>query len=203
MPEGPRDRPEAPIQLARRDGSTRPSWGDKRGYRWEPFQPGNQAGRRHGVWAADAHDEAARVVSDLLPQADIERFPIVALIFAETWVRWRRAVADIAARGEMLGEGEDAKAHPLLPHESRLRRDLLDLVARFGLDPRAEAELARDRADAAKLTVDLDTVLARGRAAWAAHELSDADSGGAVGALTVSVDDGEGEGVNGAEDGRE
>jgi phage terminase small subunit len=134
------------------------------------FEPGNQVARRHGVWSADATDEAARVVGDLLPAADIDRYPLVALIFAETWVRWRRAVADIAARGEMLGEGTDAKAHPLLPVEARLRRDLLDLVGRFGLDPRAEAELARDRADAARVTVDLESVVARGRAAWAARD---------------------------------
>lgn len=139
------------------------------------------AARRHGVFAADASGEAAHVVGDLLPPSDIERFPIVALIFAETWVRWRRAVADIASRGEMLGNGSDAKAHPLLPHEARLRRDLLDLVGRFGLDPRAEAELARDRADAARVTVDLESVVARGRAAWAARD-------GAAIALTVGND---------------
>ena len=30
--------------------------------RHPPFEPGNRAARRHGVWAADASDEAALVV---------------------------------------------------------------------------------------------------------------------------------------------
>jgi phage terminase small subunit len=133
------------------------------------FGDGNQLARTQGVWAADASDEAARVVGNLLPPSDIERYPLIALIFAETWIRWRRAKADITARGEMLGDDGEAKAHPLLPVEGRLRRDLLDLVARFGLDPKSESELARSRADAAKLSVDLEAVLDRGRAAWAAR----------------------------------
>lgn len=130
------------------------------------FEAGNQAARTHGVWASDATDEARRVVGDLLPEHDVVRFPLVALIFAETWIRWRRAVADIAQRGEMLGKGATAKPHPLLGVEARLRRDLLDLVGRFGLDPRSEAQLAHDRADATRLAADLDRVVERGRAAW-------------------------------------
>jgi hypothetical protein len=47
VPEGP-DRPEAPIQLVLRDGSTRTSWGDKRGS-WPPFEVGNQAAVTHGT----------------------------------------------------------------------------------------------------------------------------------------------------------
>ena len=116
-----------------------------------PFVRGYRQAVTHWVFACDASDEAKAVVGELLPTSDIERCPLVALIFAETWIRWRRAVADIETRGEMLGDGADAKPHPLLPHESRLRRDLLDLADRFGLDPKAEAGLAaRDRAEAAR-----------------------------------------------------
>ncbi len=107
-----------------------------------PFVRGYRQAVTHWVFACDASDEAKAVVGELLPTSDIERCPLVALIFAETWIRWRRAVADIETRGEMLGDGADAKPHPLLPHESRLRRDLLDLADRFGLDPKAEAGLA-------------------------------------------------------------
>jgi predicted HD phosphohydrolase len=48
---------------------------------------------------------------------------------------------DISARGEMLSDGADVKAHPLLPVAARLRHDLLDLVTRFGLDPTSRARL--------------------------------------------------------------
>jgi phage terminase small subunit len=138
-----------------------------RGYSRPPFTEGNQAARKHGVWAADAAEQAERVMNDLLPPGDIERYPFVALLFAETWVRYRRAVTAINQDGEMTGEETDRKLHPLVPIESRLRRDLLDMADRFGLDPKAEAGLARDRADATRQAVDLDAVLARGRQAWA------------------------------------
>jgi phage terminase small subunit len=150
------------------------------------FEGGNQLARTHGVWASDAAEEARRVVVDLLPAADIERFPLVSLIFATAWVRWQRAEQDISRRGEMLGEGDAVRAHPLLGVAARLRRDLLDLAARFGLDPTSEAQLARDRAEASRSAVDLDEVLARGRAAWAAHG---ATSRSSVGALPPAMSD--------------
>ena len=66
-----------------------------KGYSWPPFEVGNRAAVTHGVWAADAADEARVVVAELLSAEDIERYPVVSLVLAETFVRWRRAMADI------------------------------------------------------------------------------------------------------------
>jgi phage terminase small subunit len=160
------------------------------------FEPGNQLARRHGVFAADATDEARQVVADLLSGEDIERYPAVALVFAEVWIRWRRALADIDRRGMVLGDGVDAKPHPLLSYASRFEATLLDLSGRFGLDPRSEAGLARDRADATRSVADLEGVRASGRAARLAAEARHA-------ALPAGWDDGEGADGIGAEAGAE
>lgn len=128
----------------------------RRGYSWPPFP------KQHGAFARDACDEAAATVSELLDEADLERFPAAALLLGELWVRYRRARADIDERGELL---EDGSPHPLLRWETQWRRQLLDLLARFGLDPKAEAELTKVRAEARAQVIDLEAVKVRGREA--------------------------------------
>jgi phage terminase small subunit len=138
--------------------------------KYPDFTSNNQIARKHGVWASDVGAEARKVVTDLLPASDVERYPAVALVFAEVWVRWRRALADIDRRGMVIGNGETLRAHPLLVYADRFERNLLDLCGRFGLDPRSEAGLARDRAEATRVVADLEGVRAAGRAARLAAE---------------------------------
>ena len=159
-----------------------------RGYKWPDAAPGNQLARKHGVFSRDVTDEARRVVGDLLSVEDVERYPAVALVFAEVWVRWRRALADIDRRGLVLGDGVDAKPHPLLSYASRFEATLLDLSGRFGLDPRSEAGLARDRAEATRQVADLEGVRAAGRAARLAAEARSAGALPAGGDVESSVD---------------
>jgi phage terminase small subunit len=132
-----------------------------RGYSWPPFEPRNQLARTHGVWAADVAEEALTVVRWLYQPDDVERHPAMALMGAEVWVRWRRALADVRKRGLVLADGSP---NPLLPVIDRCERKLLDLSARFGLDPRSEAELARGRADAQHSAFDMEALVAKGRA---------------------------------------
>jgi phage terminase small subunit len=159
--------------------------------RWPEFEPGNQIARKHGVWSADVTVEARRVVADLLSVEDIERYPQVALVFAEVWVRWRRALADIDRRGMVIGRGKTLRAHPLLVFADRFERNLLDLCGRFGLDPRSEAGLARDRAEASRSVADLEGVRAAGRAARLAAEARMLEAASDATAAVVVVDGGE------------
>jgi hypothetical protein len=130
-----------------------------RDYSWADAAPGNQLARTHGVWAADVTDEAREILPRLFEQADIERHPLAAVLAAETWIRLRRAEADIAGRGMVL----DDRPHPLLRYVSQWHRELLDVAREYGMTPRSEAEVARARADASRLAVDLDAIRARGR----------------------------------------
>lgn len=133
-----------------------------------PFEPGNQVARKHGVWAADVRPEARDVVSGLYDPADVERYPAMAQLGAEIWVRWRRALADIAERGEVLADGSP---HPLLRFVGQWERQLLDLSTRFGLDPRSDAALVRERAEASRSAADLDAITRRGREVLEAREV--------------------------------
>jgi len=73
-------------------------------------------------------------------------------------VRWVRASADIAKRGEVIGEGENAKPHPLLVHIASWERTMLAGLREFGLTPQGEANLAKGRAEATRAVRDLDAL---------------------------------------------
>jgi hypothetical protein len=138
----------------------------------QPFAPGNTAAvgnrgpRTHGAFANVA-EEARQVIAMLFDADAIARHPLVALLAAETWLRCRRAEVDIAERGETL---DDGTPHPLLTHLRGWHRELIDIAREFGMTPRSEASLVRERADASRLVVDLDAIRARGRAALEARE---------------------------------
>lgn len=125
-----------------------------------PYEPGNQAARTHGVWASDVPDLAVRLAEEIFPPELVARFPLIAIRGAETWIRLRRAEDDIAERGVII----DGKDHPLLRFVSQWDKFLLEVAREYGMTPRAEAGLARERADAARQVVDLDAIRARGRA---------------------------------------
>jgi P27 family predicted phage terminase small subunit len=119
------------------------------------------------VWAKDVDDEAAEVVGALFAVELVERYPAMALVAAQAWVRRRRALADIEERGMVLTDKDgNAKPHPLLPVVSACERTLLDLSKRFGLDPRSEVELVCAFVDADRVADGLEELRAAGRAAW-------------------------------------
>ena len=134
-----------------------------RGYTWPPFEPGNTAAVRHGAWSSRKVDPlAAELVAGLLAdRPDLAAYP-------ETVMAWARAEARVVILAEHQAE------HGLIDDKGEVRggryvaqfeRLAADLRARLGLDPRSEAELTRERADATRSAVDLDSIRERGRAA--------------------------------------
>lgn len=144
--------------------STPEAWQPKpvRGYSWAPFEPGNEVSVRHGVWSKRKVDPVAEELSSglLVDRPDLAGHP-------ETVFAWARAearcllLADHFADGLFDGEGAERPGLRLIQQFERLASDLR---TRLGLDPRSEAELARERGAATLTAVDLEAVRARGRA---------------------------------------
>lgn len=150
--------------------STPERWESKppRGYTWPPFEKGNTVSTRHGVWSNRKVDPiAGELAAGLLAdRGDLIEHP-------ETVWAWARAearcllLADHFSEGLFDGEGNERPGLRLIGQFERLAADLR---ARLGLDPRSQAELARDRAEVARSVVDLEAVRARGRAALQPHD---------------------------------
>ncbi|HEX2575710.1 MAG TPA: hypothetical protein VHK88_05130 [Aquihabitans sp.] len=136
---------------------------DARGYSWPPFRKNNLAGRRSGVHSLRIVDPlAAELAAALLvDRADLAAFP-------EALAAWARAEARCLLLAEhQAGEGlfdNDGSVRGGR-YVAQFERLAADMRTRLGLDPRAEAELARSRAEAVAGLVDLDAVRERGREA--------------------------------------
>jgi len=133
-----------------------------RGYSWAPFEKGNTVSTRHGVWSQRKVDPVAEELASglLVDRPDLAGHP-------ETVFAWARAearcllLAEHFAGGLFDGDGNERPGLRLIAQFERLASDLR---ARLGLDPRSEAELARERGAATLTAVDLEAVRARGRA---------------------------------------
>jgi hypothetical protein len=136
-----------------------------RNYSWKTAEAGDRIALKHGVWASDVPDRARELVSAIFPPDLVERHPIIAVRAAETWIRLRRAEADIAQRGEVI----DGREHPLLARMATWDNYLLSVAREYGMTPRSEAQLVTAQADAARQVVDLDAIRARGRKALEAR----------------------------------
>jgi len=124
--------------------------------------------RTHGARTPRVYGELARELAAGLTaeRPDLDRYP-------EAVAAWATAEAQAALIREHL---EDVG--PIDPASAEPRTSVLDLLSRtekraeaarsrLGLDPRSEASLARERATAATLSVDLGELAARGRAVLA------------------------------------
>jgi hypothetical protein len=128
---------------------------------WQ-FRSGNVAARRHGIWSGRIVDPlTAELVAGLLAERpDLQVFP-------EAVAAWGRAEArcllldEYLVREGLFGEDGEAKAARYVAQFERLAADLR---RRLGLDPGAEAELAKSRAEVARVVVDLESIRQRGRA---------------------------------------
>jgi hypothetical protein len=145
--------------------STPEAWQPKpvRGYSWAPFEPGNEVSVRHGVWSKRKVDPVAEELASglLVDRPDLSGHP-------ETVWAWARAEARCLLLADHFGAGlfdGDGNERPGLRLITQFERLASDLRARLGLDPRSEAELARERGAATLTAVDLEAVRARGRAA--------------------------------------
>lgn len=139
--------------------------GEARNYAWEPFRKGNQISVRHGAFSKArmepiAQELAAGLVVD---RPDLAHFPEAVMAWASACASWLTLEEHLAEHG-MFDEHGKLRAGPV-EWARRFRRDVVDLGARLGLDPRSYAELARDRANATRTAFDLDRLRERGRQA--------------------------------------
>jgi hypothetical protein len=114
--------------------------GPARGYSWPPFEQGNRAAVKHGIYLEkfnDAEraeiDEIAESLRAAVPLYSPSFEPTIRMTAARIW-RWRRAYAYLAERGEDASRGLLKNLDVL---ERSLQRDFSDL----GVSPRAAAEL--------------------------------------------------------------
>ncbi len=150
-----------------------------RGYSWPPFAEGNTVRLRSGAWSARKVDPlTAELVAGLLAdRPDLAAWP-------ETVWAWARAEARCLLLAEYQVEAGliDPKTGDVRSGRwvGTFERLAADLRGRLGIDPRSEAELARERADASRSAVDLAGIQARGREARLAAEARAIEQGSAV-----------------------
>jgi hypothetical protein len=129
------------------------SKGPARGYSWPPFENGNRAAVKHGVYLEKFNDdERAEMeeIADALRDAVAPLFysvafePTIRMTAARVW-RWRRAYLYLAEHGE---DASRALLRDLNVLERSLQRDLSDL----GVNPRSAAALGVDLARLAAAT---------------------------------------------------
>lgn len=144
--------------------------GPARNYSWKPFQPGHLVNLRHGARAPSVYGPLATALAEAL----VEQRPHLAA-YPEAVAQW----AEAEARADLLrrwidehgafddaGELRSGQLGWLL----RLERQADRARQRLGLDPRSDAQLARETAEAAGSVADLDAVREAGRWALAARE---------------------------------
>jgi hypothetical protein len=140
-----------------------------RGYSWPPFERGNTASMRHGAFSDRKVDPLVReLVAGLLEdRPELGRYP-------ETVMAWGRAEARCLLLHDWVVEHclvtADGTTPAPLRYVAQFERLALELRARLGLDPRSEAELVRDQAEATRSAVDLEGLRERGRAVLEARD---------------------------------
>lgn len=152
-----------PIRRAREGRLPAPG---ARGYRWATATAGNTLGQRHGAFSTRKVDPVAlELVSGLLEdRPDLERYP------EAVWA-WGRAEARCLIFDEYLQDHEPWSEAGLKVASwvHRVEGQAQRMRERLGLDPRGEAELLRESAEAQHATFDLDALRARGREAMDAR----------------------------------
>ena len=146
-----------------------PDYRPARGYRWEDAKPGNKLAVKHGAWSPTIYGPvAAELVAGVLearPQLDTYRTAVAAWADVEARCLVLRAYMD--EHGMLDPDGGVRPAADLLV---KLERQADKARQRLGLDPKADAELARATAEAHHAAADLESVRAAGREALRASE---------------------------------
>ncbi len=164
---------------------------EARGYSWAPFAPGHELSMKSGAYSARKVDPIAVELSVGIVEL---RPDLAAPEFMFAVHAWARAEARCILLADWLVDrvmvADDGEPLPMLISVARFEKQAADLRARLGLDPRAKAELDRQRVEATRSAVDLDAVRAAGRTAIDAR----ASEQGAqdAGELEQTVGDGEG-----------
>lgn len=134
-----------PTTLVRRDGTTTQTFGDRRGYTWPPFEPGNTKSLKHGAFSP--RSIAAR--SELVQEALLDVCPWLIDVDTEAIARYCRA----EARARMLHEhvmrvadesGVEAVPAYLWTEASRAETNAQKAGQDLGLDPTGRLKIAKD-----------------------------------------------------------
>lgn len=152
-----------------------------------PFAPGNAMHLTHGsrsprVYLPLAEHLAAGLLDE---RPDLAAYPVAVARWAEWEARavlMRRHLAEV---GDLDGTGPDAEPRKGATKWLRECENAAERAAAvLGLDPRSEASLARERAAASLVAVDLEAIAERGREALArrvaAGEVGEPDPAGAL-----------------------
>lgn len=133
-----------------------------------PFPEGHTLAVRHGALTKRIYSPvAAQLATELLEdRPDLERFPEAVAAWAEAEAQAILLRRHTAENG-LFTNGETTAAAKLA---ERTEARALKLRERLGLDPRAEADLAKARAATVTLTVGLEQIAARGAEALAARD---------------------------------
>jgi hypothetical protein len=141
------------------------SSGPARNYSWPPFEPGHLVNLRHGARAPSVYGPIAVALAETL----VEQRPRLAA-YPEAVAAWATAEARADLLRRWLEErGTFDEAGELrsgaLGWLLRVERQADQARQRLGLDPRSDAQLARETAEAAGSVADLDAVRSAGREA--------------------------------------
>jgi hypothetical protein len=155
---------------------------------WPPFQLGHEINLRHGA-RSDRHVEPlAKAFTDVLlaDRPDLAAYPEAVVAWAtaearcEKYRQWHAEVGFFDADGNVRG-GPFVLAYERLAQQFR---------ERLGLDPLADAALAKSRAEAVLTAVDLESIRARGREAFARRQRAELATAGSD-VVEADVDDGD------------
>lgn len=166
--------------------------GDRRGYSWPPFEPGNDAALRHGAKSPRKVDPVADALVEYVTSIDgLEHLREPR--FAASVAAWARAEAVVVLLADWCAGL--AIEQVTSPQSKRSQTEPLELLrrweataatqrARLGLDPMSAAKLMRELTEtsAAARYAGIDAVRAQGRAARERR----------LQAIEAPVDDGDG-----------
>lgn len=131
-----------------------------RGYSWPPFAPGHELSIRHGIWSKRRVEPlvAELIAGVLVDRPDLGRFPEATAAWARAEARCLLLEDYLAAEGIASERGEKT-----LRFVAQFEREAREHRKTLGLDPHSEADLMRNRADAANSAWSLDKALEKGR----------------------------------------
>ena len=150
-----------------------PDYRPARAYSWAPFTEGNKAAVTHGAYSVEVYGEVARelVTGVLADRPQLGRYRTAVAAWADVEAKCLVIREWLEDRGMLE---DDGKVRPAVDLLLKLEGRADKARQRLGLDPRADAELARSTAEAHHAAADLDAVRAAGREALRARERADA-----------------------------
>lgn len=164
--------------MSRHDEQDQDQNRDERGYlsqgpakgRRPPFAPGNSLSVKSGHHSPRVYGPLAEQIAEglMATRPDLRAYPEAVAAWATLEAQTALVRRHINRVGLIDPDTEETRAKPL-DDLLKLERTTARMRATLGLDPRSEAALARERAAASALAVDLGALAERGRAALEAQ----------------------------------